>query len=191
MYLVFFVPLFFSAINTGNFSVKIPSITIIGLGIFVYIPVSIVIIALLRFSIISLNAALVLQSIAIFALLLYIYLGCFASSHAGGVAAEEANKLYALTEIKNKSALLALKAGSLPDEYEEIRKLIKKSADDIRYLFPAGQNKSTETDTKILDVIEKLNEICDTVSGGGHPSSFEQEAKKLQALIAERKLLRN
>jgi hypothetical protein len=190
MYLVFFVPFFFSAINIGNFSVKIPSITIIGLGIFVYIPVSIVIIALLRFSIISLNAALVLQSIAIFALLLYIYFGCFASSHAGGVTAEEANKLYGLTEIKNKSALLALKAGSLSAEYDEARKLIKKSADDIRYLSPAGHN-STETDAKILSIIEKLGEICDTVSGGGHPSSFEQEAKKLQGFIAERKLLRN
>jgi hypothetical protein len=145
--------------------------------------------ALLRFSIISLNAALVLQSIAVFALLLYIFFGCFASSHAGSAAAEEADKLYALTEIKNKASLLALKAGSLPAEYGETRKLIKKSSDDIRYLSPAGH--SAETDSKIISVIERLSEICDNVSGGSHTASFEQEAKKLQALIAERKLLRN
>jgi hypothetical protein len=150
-----------------------------------------VIIALLRFLTISLNVALVLQSIALFALLLAVYFGIFASSHAGGVAAEEAGKLRPLTEIKNSAALLALKAGALPAEYEETRKSIKKSADDIRYLSPAGGNSGAETDLKILNVIERLNEICDTVSGGGHSASFEAEAKKLQALVMERKLLRN
>jgi hypothetical protein len=191
MYVVFFMPFFFSAINTGNFSGKIPSIAIVWFGIFVYIPVSIVIIALLRFLIISLNVALVFQSVALFALLLAVYFGFFASSHAGSVAAEEADKLRPLTEIKNKSALLALKAGSLSAEYEETRKLIKKSADDIRYLSPAGGNSGAETDLKILNVIERLDEICGTVSGGGHSASFEAEAKKLQSLVMERKLLRN
>jgi hypothetical protein len=127
----------------------------------------------------------------VFAFLLVIYFGCFASSHAGNVAAEEANKLQYLAEMKNKAALLAVKAGSLSDEYEEVKKLIKRSADDIRYLSPVDQNRSAETDLRILDVIGNLFEFCDTASEGGHPASFEGEAKKLQMLIKERKLLRN
>jgi hypothetical protein len=191
MYLVFFTPFFFSVINIGNFSGKIPSIAIIWGGIFVYIPVSIVIITLLQFFIISLNVALVVQSVAVFAFLLVIYFGYFASSHVGNVAAEEANKLQYLAEMKNKAASLVLKAGSLPGEYEGVRKLIGQSADDIRYLSPVDENKSAETDLKILNVVGNLLEFCDTASEGGHPVSFEGDAKKLQMLVKERKLLRN
>jgi hypothetical protein len=145
----------------------------------------------LRFLVISLNIALLLQSIALFALLLAVYFGYLASSHVGSVAAEESNKLYTLTEIKNKAAMLALKTGSLGAEYEATQKLIKKSADDIRYLSPVDHSKSVETDLNILNAIEKLSDICDTLSGGGHSASFEADAKKLQSLVTERKLLRN
>jgi hypothetical protein len=145
----------------------------------------------LWFLVISLNVALVLQSILLFTLLLTVYFGYFASYHAGRVAAEEANKLYTLTEIKNKAALLALKAASLSAKYEEPQKSIKKSTDDIRYLSPIDHNKSAETDLRILHAIEKLSDICDTLSGGGHSASFEAETKKLRSFVTERKLLRN
>jgi hypothetical protein len=191
MYLVFFTPFFFSAINIGNFSGKIPSLAIVWLGIFVYIPLSIGIIALLRFFNFSLTAALILQSIALFAFLVVVYFGYFASAHAGNVAAEEADKRQYLTEMKNRVASLALKAGSLSSEHEEVQKLIKRSADEIRYFSPVDRNKSTETDLEILSVIGNLIELCDTASENGHPASFEEKAKKLQTLVKERKLLRN
>jgi hypothetical protein len=191
MYLVFFTPFFFSAINTGNFSGKIPSVVIIWSGIFAYIPVSIGIIVLLQFLIISLNVALILQSIVLFAFLVIIYFGYFASSHVNNVAAEEANKLQCLTEMKNNAALLALKSGSLSAEYEEAHKLIKRSTDDIRYFSPVNQNRSTETDLEILNVIGNLIELCDTISKGGHPALFEEKTKNFQMLVKERRLLRN
>jgi hypothetical protein len=145
----------------------------------------------LKFFTVSLNAALVMQSIVLFIFLLDIYFGYFASSHVGSVAAEEANKLQYLTEMKNKAALLVLKTGSLPAEYEEAQKLIKRSADDIRYLSPVNQEKSTGTDLKILGIVGNLIELCDTASEGGSPASFEGEVKKLQMLVKERRLLRN
>jgi hypothetical protein len=191
MYLVFFTPFFFSAINIGNFSGKIPSFAIIWFGIFVYIPVSIGIIAMLRFLIFSLNTALILQSITLFGFLVFIYFGYFASAHVGNVAAEEADKRQYLTEMKNRAALLALKAGSLSTEHEEVQKLIKTSADEIRYFSPVDRNKSTKTDLEILSVVGNLIELCDAASENGHPASFEEKAKKLQMLVKERKLLRN
>jgi hypothetical protein len=191
MYLVFFLPSLFSAISVDNFSGKIPSVTIVWFGIFLYIPVSIGIIALLLSLVISLNAAVILQSIALFAFLAAVYFGYFASSHAGHVAAEEAGKLQCLTEMKNDVALLVLKAGSLSAEYEEVQKSIKRSADEIRYLSPVDRNRSAETDLEILNIIRNLTELCAVVSEGGHPARFEEKAKKLQMLVKERKLLKN
>ncbi|MDR2798121.1 MAG: hypothetical protein LBB80_07235 [Treponema sp.] len=149
------------------------------------------VIGLLRFFIISLNGALVIQSTVFFAFLLSVYFGCFAASHAGNAAAEEKNKSRYLKEMKTMAASLALKAGSLSNEYEGIQKLIKQSVDDIGYLSPVDQNRSAEIDLKILDVVGNLLEFCDTVSEGGHLVQFEREVKALQMLIKERKLLRN
>jgi hypothetical protein len=191
MYLVFFTPFFFSFITIGNFSVKIPSAAMVWFGIFVYIPVSIGIIVLLRFLVISLNLALVLQSVTLFILLLVIYFGYFASSHAGNVAVEEAHKLQPLAEVKNAAALLVLKTGSLTAEYENAQKLIRRSADDIRYFAPVDQAKSAQTDGEILSVVKNLTELCAAASEGGHPSSLDDKAKKLESLVRERKLLRN
>lgn len=191
MYLVFFTPFFFSVLPIGTFSRKIPSVVIIWSGIFVYIPASVVVIGLLRFFVISLNVALVVQSIVLFAFLMAVYFGYFASSHAGNVAAEEKNTSRYLTEMKNMAASLALKAGSLSNDYEGIQKLIKQSADDIRYFSPVDQNRSTEIDFRILDVVGNLLEFCDTPAEGGHVVYFEREVKQLQVLIKERKLLRN
>jgi hypothetical protein len=48
-----------------------------------------------------------------------------------------------------------------------------------------------ETDLRIINAIENLSQLCDSVSGGGHPDSFDREIKNLDALIQERKILRN
>jgi signal transduction histidine kinase len=191
MYIAFFTPFFFSLITIGNFSVKIPSVTMVWFGIFVYIPVSIGIIVLLQFLIISLNLALILQSVTLFVLLLVIYFGYFASSQVGNVAVEEAHKLQPLAEIKNAAALLALRAGSLSAEYENAQKLIRRSADEIRYLSPVDQDRSAQTDGEILSVIKILTELCTGASEGGHSSLLDDKVKKLESLVKERKLLRN
>jgi hypothetical protein len=146
---------------------------------------------LLQFLVISLNAALVLQSVMLFVFLVFIYFGYFASSHAGNVAAEEVDKLQYLTEMKNSAALLALKADSLSAEYAEAQKLIKRSADDIRYLSPVDRAGSAKADFEILNMIGNLTELCVIASEGGHPASLEEKAKNLDRLIKERKLLRN
>jgi hypothetical protein len=165
--------------------------TLVWLAVFLYIPLSILILALLGFSILPFNAALVVQVILLFAFMITVYLGYFASSHVGNVAAEEGHKLQTLGEMKNRAASLALKAGALPDGYGEVQKLILQFTGDIRYLSPVGQNKSAELDSKIFDAAGILIQLCDTALEGGEPASFEGEAKKLGMLVKERRLLRD
>jgi hypothetical protein len=191
MYLVLFIPFFFTSLSVGTFSGKIPSLGLIWTGIFLYISLSIAILALLRFSILSFNAALVVQAIVLFGFIIVVYLGYFASSHAGNVAAEEAGKLQGLSEMKNRAAFLALRAGALPANYGEVQKLVARCTEDIRYFSPVGRNRSAEVDAKILDAANNLIQLCDTVMDGGQPASLEGEAKKLQTLVRERGLLRD
>jgi hypothetical protein len=191
MYLFVFVPFFFSVINIGNFSTKIPSLTMVWAGIFLYIPASVVVILVLKYSIITFNAALIIQSIIVFLFLLDIYFGYFANSHIQAVAVEESRKLQYVTEMKNKALLLVVKAGSLTGAYEQIQARIKKAAESIRYFSPVDRGKSMETDLKIINSIENLSQLCDSVSEGGHPDSFDREIKNLEVLIQERKILRN
>jgi hypothetical protein len=120
-----------------------------------------------------------------------IYFAYFANSHIHAVAVEESGKLQYVTEMKNKALLLVVKAGSLTGAYEEIQARIKKAAEDIRYFSPVDRGKSMETDLRIINSIENLSQLCDAVSNGGHPGSFDTEISKFQILIKERKLLRN
>jgi hypothetical protein len=191
MYLFFFVPFFFSVINIGNFSAKIPSMTMVWGGIFLYIPVSIAVILALKTFVITLNMALIIQAVLVFLFLIDIYFAYFANSHIQAVAVEESGKLQYVTEMKNKALLLVVKAGSLTGAYEQNQKRIKQAAEDIRYFSPVDRGKSMETDLKIINSIENLSQLCDVVSGGGYPDSFDAEINKLEILIKERKLLRN
>jgi hypothetical protein len=191
MYLFFFLPFFFSVINIGNFSAKIPSLTMVWAGIFLYIPVSAAVILALKYSIIVFNTALIIQTILIFLFFLDVYFAYFANSHIQAVAVEESGKLQYVTEMKNKALLLVVKAGSLTETYEQIQTRIKKAAEDIRYFSPVDRGKSMESDLKIINSIENLSQLCDVVSEGGHPDSFDAEINKLQLLIKERKLLRS
>jgi hypothetical protein len=191
MYLFFFVPFFFSVINIGSFSGKIPSYTLIWSGIFLYIPASVVVILLLRVSFVSLKAALIIQAVICFLFFVNVYFGYFASSHVRSVAAGEEDKTQFLIKMKNCAASLALKAGALGSGHEGFRQSVKKAAEDIRYLSPVDRGKSGELDAKILAALENLGQICDSISEGGYPSGFDGEAEKLQMLIRERKLLRS
>jgi hypothetical protein len=163
----------------------------VWIGIFLYIPASVAVILALKISAIVFNTALLIQAVLIFLFLLDIYFAYFANSHIQAVAVEESGKLQYVTEVKNKALLLVVKAGSLTGTYEPVQGQIKKAAEDIRYFSPVDRGKSMETDLKIINAIENLSQLCDVVSGGGHPDSFDVEMNKLQILIKERKLLRN
>jgi hypothetical protein len=190
MYLFLFLPFFFSVINIGNFSSKIPSMTMVWGGIFLYIPVSVAVILALKNFAIPLNTALIIQAVLVFLFLIDIYFAYFANSHIQVVAVEESGKLQYVTEMKNKALLLVVKAGSLTGAYERNQKRIKQAAEDIRYFSPVDRGKSMETDLRIINSIENLSQLCGVISEGGHLDSLDTEIDKLEILIKERKLLR-
>jgi hypothetical protein len=191
MYIVIFLPFFFSVIKISNFSAKIPSLALVWTGIFTYVPASIVVIVLLRMNIIPFNTTLIIQVILVFLFVLDIYFGYFANFHIQTVAGEEEELRQYLTEIKAKALSLTLIVNRLPSKYERVQKTIKQALDDIKYITPVQKNAGTGTEIEIISVLDSIKMLCETVSEGAYPSSLETDADRLQILVKERKLLRN
>jgi hypothetical protein len=191
MYLVVFLPFFFSSIRIGNFSVKIPSLAMVWTGVFLYIPASIVVIVLLRMEVASFNTVLIIQAILVFLFALDIYFGYFANFHVASVGREEDVQRQYLTEIKSKALSLSLAADRLPAEYEKAGKNLKRALDDIKYITPVRNDAGTSLEIKIISALDSIKLLCETINEGARFSSFENEIDKLQMLVKERKLLRN
>jgi hypothetical protein len=190
MYLVFFTPFFFSSLRIANFSVKIPPLALVWTGIIGYIILSILNIILLVNSM-SFTRAIISQTILLFLFFIDVYFAYFASDHVGSIAAEEKTKQQYVNELKSKAQVLLLSVNKLPTEYEVTQKLLKQSIEDIKYIYPVGNAAGDEVELKIIAALKSIAEMCNTVVIGGHPVSLESSAHSLQALVKERKLLRN
>jgi len=185
MYLFFFLPFFFSVINIGNFSGKIPALAMVWLGIFLYIAVSITVIILLLTAHISLTTAVIIQAVLVSLFVVNVYFAYVAVDHVRAVAAEEADKQQFLAHIKSKARVLQLSIEKF--QPENVQKILRQALDDIKYIYPA--NAGSDLELKILGSLDTLSELAG--GSGTNPAAQEKEAGKLQALVNERKLLRN
>jgi len=191
MYIVVFLPFLISAINIGNFSAKIPSLSMTLFGIIFYIAASITVIVLLKTETISLKIAIISQAILVFICLINIYFSYFASSHASKVAEEEEDKKYYLTKIKSKAGVVLLSVNKLSGEYENAQKILKQSIDDIKYIYPVNNNMSSDLEANIFRSLNSIAEIMGSIQTGANNTSLESAAVNFQSLVNERKLLRN
>jgi hypothetical protein len=191
MYIVVFLPFFFSSIRIGNFSEKIPSLAMVWLGGFLYIPASIIVIVLLVKVSIPINTAIIIQAVLVFFFAIDIYLGYFANFHTVSVAREESSMMRHLTKIKSKALSLSLAAGELSPKYEDTRKILKQALDDIKYITPVQNDAGTDLETRIISALDSISDSCAFMMEGVFTSTFEDDVNELQALVKERKLLRN
>jgi len=191
MYLFFFVPFFFSSINIENFSKKIPSISMVWLGNFLYIAASITVIVLLLKAVVSFNMAVIIQAILVFIYLINVYFAYFAVSHAAKTAEDEDDIRYYITKIKSQAAVLLLSVNKLSGEYKETQKILTQTIDDIKYLSPVNGGAGSDLETRILHSLSLLSEILGNINSGAGNFLIGKEAANLQSLVNERKLIRN
>ena len=192
MYLFFFLPFFFSTVKIGNFTRKIPSLSMVWLGIILYMAASVgVILALAVANAISINTATIIQAVLLFLFFVNVYFAYFASSHVHDVAAEEAEKQQYIRRIKSKAQTLSLSVNRLPAEYEKTQKTLKKALEDIKYIYPVGGGFGDDLEMQIITTLNTLTELCEDIPSSANPATLEPEADNLLMLIKERKLLRN
>ena len=192
MYIILFLPFFLFAVSTRNFSGKIPVLSLIWLGIALYLAASVAVIILLsRAGAISFNTAVIIQSVLLLLFLIDVYFAYFARSHVGAVAAEEKGKQMFVSEMKSKAQVFQLSLDKLPAEYENTQKILKRALDDIKYIYPVDGGVGEDLELEILGSLRKLTELVGNIQSGAHTTALKSEAEILQSLVNERKLLRN
>ena len=192
MYLIFFLPFFFSAINIANFSGKIPSLSIVWFGVLFYMAASVVILLLLiAAKFIPINVAIIIQAILLFLFFVDVFFAYFASSHVRNVAVEETGKQKYISQIKPKAQVLSLAVTKLSTEYENVQKILKSAIEDIKYIYPVSGGAGSDLELRIIKSLNTLSELCGGIQSGAHPADLEPEAENLRILVKERKQLRN
>jgi hypothetical protein len=189
MYLIFWTPFFFSYITIGNFSVKIPRLSLLWLGVILYLFASIIILALVSANIISLTASVIAQAVMLFFFAVDVYFAFLSSQHVENVAVEEKTKLQYISEIKNKARITAIAVQGLPSQFANEQKIISQTFEEIKYISPARGGEDLEE--QIMFALNLIAELCESASSGATPSGFEKAARNLQTLVKQRKLLRN
>ena len=192
MYLVFFVPFFFSAISIANFSGKLPSLALVWTGVLLYIAVSVAVILLLAVAnVIGFDAAVIIQAVLVFLFAVNVYFAYFASSRVRTVAAQEAGKQQYINQIKPKAQSLLLSVNRLSAEYGNAQKTLKQAIEDIKFVYPVDGGAGSDLELRILQSLNTISEYCGNIQTGAHTAALESEAENLRMLVKERKLLRN
>jgi len=117
MYVIFFCPFFFSEIHVKNVSGKIPSLTMVWLGVAVLIAISIGMTICVAFCVVQIRIAIVTECVLVFLFAIDSYFGYFANSHVQNVEQQETQALSLIKQIRSSLDLLSLKAGSLNETY--------------------------------------------------------------------------
>jgi len=138
-----------------------------------------------------LNTAIIIQSILLFLFLVNIYFAYFAVFHVHAVAIEEAGKQQYISQIKSKAQVFRLSVDRLPAEYENSQKILKRTLEDIKYIYPVDNGAGSDLESGILSSLNTLSEIVGNIQSGANSAEIKPEAENLQILVNERKLLRN
>jgi hypothetical protein len=187
-YCLFFIPFFFTRFGKYKFSGKIPSITILWLGIISFILAAVVISLLLKLSFISLTAAMAVMSILIFFLTIIIYFAYFANARVQSVAIDEQALLNPVKEMKELAASLELTVKNFHDKLKS--KALINILEEISYISPAESEKAAVLESEITKLLSKLKRYADKTVTDDVCAEFSADMLKLENFVKERKLLR-
>ena len=124
-------------------------------GVYVYMLIS----ALILFAVFGANLkrsiAILLQLIAIFVFLIYIYLANASLDHIESVKKHEENKTVVKQQLKSK--IQSLKIDIEDIESAEAKALIEEINEDLRYLSPTNNIDGQRLEETILGLVEDIS----------------------------------
>lgn len=185
MYLAFFVP-FISDVIKGNVVTAVTSGIVYYRGFIKYCIVSAVNIVLV-FTLIPLNAAIVIQSVALFVFILWIVMASITKDHLESVYRDEEIKKSHVIELRSRGTTLAALSSRL-DKGNAIRIQSEKIAENMRYLSPGNTEAEHDIEYKMLNVLDSIVKDSYFLSGGsGNEDLLENKFKDFDVLYRERK----
>ena len=155
-------------------------------GLSIYSVVTVADIAL-AFTVFPLVIAIVIQAIALFVLIIWLFMAIVSKNHIESSARTEEIKKAPVMELRSKAQRLSALAAGL-EKGSSIRTASEKIADNMRYLSPGNTRAEHDLEYKMIATLDSIIADSYFVAGGGTPSaSLESKFTDFEALYRERK----
>lgn len=149
-------------------------------GFVIYAAVSIFRIYLIQIMAISVAVAVITQLAALFVFVVYVFLACVSGHHTEQVQRREHLKTAGLDQLREKFQMLYTQAEILGEDQEQIKVLVKKLGEDVRYLSPSDRKTAQSLEKEMLALVDGI--AADPVFRGNPDCSTEEIMKKLNEL---------
>lgn len=188
LYLAAFLPITLGSLN-GGVAAAAASGAVYFKGLIIYGVISVADIAL-AFTVLPLSAAIVIQCVALFIFIAWLFMAIVAKNHIESSLHDEEIKKSPVMELRSKSRKLSALAAGL-DKNDSIRVCAEKIADNMQYLSPGNTEGEHDIERRMLAVLDSIIMDSYFVSEGGLPAaSLESKFKNFDALYRERKNMR-
>lgn len=142
----------------------------------------------LTLTVMPLVLGIVIQCVALFILLVCVFMSIFAKGHIESVQRDEDIKKSTVIELRNRAGRLQAKASVL-DSRNSIRISAEKIAEEMRYLSPSDSKDAQELERRMLVALDTILMDSYFISGDGSADILEDKIRNFDALYRERKTI--
>lgn len=188
LYLAAFLPIIFGSLKEGV-AAAVASGAVYFKGLITYGVISIANIVL-AFTLLPLSVVIVIQIVALFVFIVWLFLAIVTKDHIESSLREEEIKKLPVMELRSRSRKLSALAAGL-DKGDSIRIHAEKIADNMQYLSPGNTDNEHDIERRMLAVLDSIIMDSYFVSEGGQPTALlESKFRNFDALYRERKNMR-
>ena len=185
IYILFFLPMFLAPFRSDAGGIAVGG-GIYYKGLSVYTFISVVNIILI-FTLLPLAVSLVIQCVALFVLLLWIFMAQLAKEHIDESLQAEETKKSAVIQLRNRASKLSAMTSSL-DGNNPVRIGAKRIEENMRYLSPSDTPDARELDSRLLILLDTIiRDPLVTSDAGAGSEQLKKKFDEFDVLYKERK----
>lgn len=174
--------------NVENADSRVFPVLFIAKGLLVFAFLTVVMIFLVGFEITSPQVGIIVQIVALIVCILYVFLSVVIAGHIRGVAAEQTKLTGDIDNLRAVLNGLDVRASSLPEQYDGVKKSIAGLKDDLRYMSACKNPRAVQLEQEITAEVLKLEKL---VRYQEDVAEMEGICKEVKLLVDERKTILN
>lgn len=174
--------------NVDNADSRALTVLFIAKSLLVFAFLTVALIFLVGFRVVSTKVAVIIQLIALICCLLYVFLSLVIGGHIKGVAAEQTKLTGDIDNLRATLNGLDVRASALPEQYDGVKKSISGLKEDLRYLSACKNQRAVQLEQEMISEVMKLEKL---VRYQEDVAEMEGICKEIKLLVDERKTILN
>ena len=174
--------------NVDNADSRVFPVLFIAKGLLAFAALTVFLIFLVGFRSITPKVAIIIQLVALIGCVLYVFLSVVIASHIKGVAAEQTKLTGDIDNLRAMLNGLDVRASSLPEQYDGVKKSISGLKDDLRYMSACKNQRAVQLEQDITAEVIKLEKLVKLQEG---VDEMEGICREIKLLVDERKTILN